>query len=325
MPVPDLPWFVYLMLLGPLLLVLGAAAYKTLQVRAAREWPQAPGKVVVSKAEVRETRVIDSDREDGYRNEQRNYANVTYEYSVAGQKLRNNRVSIGEDRGNFQVAETIAKYPVGAVVTVYYNPLHPKEAVLERDLPKGLWGCLGIGTAVVLAIVFGSAFGLNQLSAFASKHLADPKLSPLVIAFGAFGCVIALFALALQKQASLAKKWPVVTGTIQVSGLEQYRAAQSDGRRGQVMYQRKVSYTYSYDGNSYTSMQASLASNVASSSGWLVSKFTNAYRDGAAVKVWVNPDNPSEATLEQGIGFAWVLWVLAAAFAGLSYYTATHG
>src|SRR5215213_5483923 len=97
MLVPDLPWFAYLILLGPLLLLLGVAAYKTLQVRAAREWPQAPGKVVVSKAEVRETRVIDSDREDGYRHEQRNYAKIIYEYSVAGQKLRNNRVSIGED------------------------------------------------------------------------------------------------------------------------------------------------------------------------------------------------------------------------------------
>jgi hypothetical protein len=325
MPVPDLPWFVYLMLLAPLLLVLGVAAYKTLQVRAAREWPSAAGKVVVSEAEVRETRVIDSDREDGFRNEQRNYANIVYEYSVAGQKLRNNRVSIGEDRGNFEVAETIAKYPVGAIVTVYYNPLHPNEAVLERDLPKGLWGCLGIGTVIVLGIVFGSAFGLNKLSESAAAHLADPKLSPLVIAFGAFGCVIALFALALQKQASLARKWPVVTGTIKLSGIEQYRTATTNRTRGQVMYQRKVSYTYSYNGNSYTNMHASLASNVASSSGWLVSKFTKAYQDGAAVKVWVNPDNPSEATLEQGIGFAWVLWLLAAGFAGITYYTAVHG
>jgi hypothetical protein len=324
--VPDLPWFVYLMLVAPLLLVLGAAAYKTLQVRAIREWPQAAGKVVVSKAEVRETRVIDSDREDGYRNEQRNYANIVYEYSVAGAKLRNNRVSIGEDRGNFQVAETIAKYPVGTIVTVYYNPLHPKEAVLERDLPKGLWGCLGIGTVVVLGIVFGSAFGLNQLSAFVATRLADPKVSPLVIAFGAFGCVIALFALALQKQASLAKKWPVVSGTIKLSGLEQYRAARSDdGRRGQVMYQRKVSYTYTYNDQSYTSMQASLASNVASSSGWLMRKFNTAYQDGAKVKVWVNPANPSEATLEPRAGFVRVLWLLVVAFAGLTYYTAVHG
>lgn len=323
---PDLPWFVYLMLLGPLLLLLGAAAYKTFQVRAAREWPQAAGKVVVSEAEVRETRVIDSDRESGYRTEQRNYANIVYEYSVAGQKLRNNRVSIGEDRGNSGVAETVAKYPVGAVVTVYYNPLHPKEAVLERDLPKGLWGCLGIGTAVVLAIVFGSAFGLHQLSEFAAGHLANPTVSPLVIAFGVFGFVIALFALAFQRQARLAGKWPVVTGTIELSGLEQYRAARTDdGRRGQVMYQRKVLYTYIYQGNSYTGTHASLASNVASSSDWLTRKFTPPYQDGAEVKVWVNPDNPSEATLEPRAPLAWFLWLLVVAFAGLAYYTAVHG
>ena len=186
---PDLPWFVYAMLLAPLGLILGAAAYKTLQARAAREWPSTAGKVAVSNAEVRNVKVMDSDREDGHRFEERNFANIVYEYSVAGRKLRNNRVSIGEDRGNFEVAETVARYPVGAVVTVYYNPLHPNEAVLERDLPKGMWGCLGIGTAIVLAIVFGSAIGLHQISEFVSQRLVDPKLSPLVVGLGAFGVV----------------------------------------------------------------------------------------------------------------------------------------
>ena len=107
----------------------------------------------MSEAEVRKVKVMDSDRAEGHRFEERNFADIVYEYSVAGRKLRNNRVSIGENLGNFQVAETIAKYPVGTAVTVYYNPLHPDQAVLERDLPKGLWGCLGVGTAIVLAIV----------------------------------------------------------------------------------------------------------------------------------------------------------------------------
>ncbi|MEP6841156.1 MAG: DUF3592 domain-containing protein [Bradyrhizobium sp.] len=323
---PDLPWYVYAMLLAPLGLILFAAAYKSLQVRAAREWPSTPGKVVVSKAEVRKIRVIDSDREDGHRFEERNFANVVYEYAVAGKKLRNNRVSIGEDLGNFEVPETIAKYPAGMAVTVYYNPLHPNEAVLERDLPKGLWGCLGIGTAVVLAIVFGSAFGLHHITDFLATRLNDPKLSVLVVALGGFGFVISLFALALQKQSSLAKKWPVVTGTIKLSGIEQYRAAPTDHQsRGQVMYQRKVNYTYSYNNISYTNMHASLASNVASTSGWLVGKFTTAYQEGAAVKVYVNPANPAEATLEPGIGLAWVIWIVAAGFWIGAYYVATHG
>ena len=323
---PDLPWFVYAMLLAPLGLILVAAAYKSLQVRAARDWPSAPGKVVISKAEVRDVEVIDSDRQDRHRIEQRNFANIVYEYSVAGKKLRNNRVSIGEDRGNFQVAETIAKYPVGSIVMVYYNPLHPDEAVLERDLPKGLWGCLGIGTAIVLAIVFGSAFGLHQLTEFASKHLTNSKVSPFVVAMSTFGFLIALFGLALHRQASLAMKWPVVTGIVKLSDIEQYRAAPSEGSsHGQTMYQRRVSYIYKYNNLTYTNAQAVFASSVASSSSWPVRKSTTDYKNGASVKVWVNPDNPAQATLEPRAGFVWVIWLAAVAIWGVAYYAAVHG
>jgi uncharacterized protein DUF3592 len=324
--VPDLPWFVYAMLLAPLGLILAAAAYKTLQARAAREWPSTAGKVVVSKAEVRKVKVTDSDREEGHRFEERNFADIIYEYSVAGRKLRNNRVSIGEDLGNFQVAETIAKYPVGAVVTVYYNPLHPDQAVLDRDLPKGMWGCLGIGAGIVLAIVFGSAIGLHRITEFVTTRIPHPENSAASVAFGAFGTVVALFALAMHRQASVASKWPVVSGTIKLSEIEQYRTALKDGSsRGQTMYERKVSCTYKYNNVSYTNVHASLASNVASTSIWLVRKFTTTYKNGATVKVWVNPDNPSQATLEPRTGFVWVLWLAAVAIWGVAYYAAVHG
>jgi len=220
--VPDLPWFVYAMLLAPLGLLLVAAVVKTWQAREARSWPQVPGKVVTSVAEMREVRVSDDDREEGYRLESRNFANVTYEYSAGGRKLSNNRISIGEDVGNFQVAENLAKYPAGSIVTVYYNPRHPDQAVLERDLPKGLWGCLGIGTAIVLAIIFGSAFGLNQSYEFLAHHIARPDLAGLVVGFGAFGLFIALMGLAVRRQASMASRWPVVPGTIKLSEMEEY-------------------------------------------------------------------------------------------------------
>lgn len=256
---PDVPLFVYAMLLAPLGLILVAAAWKTWQAREARKWPSTPGKVVISKSELRDVTVTDSDREGGRKVEQRNFANIVYEYSVAGKKLRNNRVSIGEDLGNFQVAETIAKYPAGRMVMVYYNPLHPQQAVLERDLPKGMWGCLGIGTAIVLAILFGSAIDLHRLTEFASTRLADPKVSALVVALGAFGFVVALFALALLRRASLARKWPVVPGTIKTSSLDQFVGASEPGARGQVMFQSKVSFAYRFNDIDYVSQQASSA------------------------------------------------------------------
>ena len=323
---PDIPWFVYAMLLAPFGLILVAATWKYLQVRAASDWPSTFGKVIVSTSEVRNVEVLDDTREERKRTEKRNFANIVYEYTVSGQKLTNNRVSIGEDLGNFQVAETIAKYPVGTIVTVYYNPLHPGEAVLERDLPKGMWGCLGIGTAIVLAIVFGSAFGLHQITEFVSTRIPQHGNPAAAVAFAAFGTVVALFALILHRQASLAMKWPVVTGTIKLSDIEQYRAAPQDGgSRGQIMYQRKVSFTYTYNNISYTSAHARLASSVASTSRWLVRKSTTDYQNGATVRVWVNPGNPSEATLEPRTGFVWVLWLAAAAIWGVAYYAAVHG
>ena len=325
---PDLPWYVYAMLLAPLALVLFAAAYKTLQVRAARAWPSTPGKVFISNSEVRDVRVLDESREDNHRIERRNFANIVYQYSVAGKQLRNNRISIGEDRGNFEVAETIAKYPVGTSVTVFYNPLHPNEAVLERDLPKGLWGCLGIGTAIVLAIVFGGVFGLNRLTAFVATRLANPRFSPMVVVFGVFGLVIAMFALAMRRQSQLAQHWPVVPGIIKMSDAQQYRNAPTkNGRRGEIMYQRQVSVAYTYNNVAYTCIEGSLATGANSTSGWLMRKFTTAYQDGASVNAYVNPANPSEATLDPrgGIILIWILGLLALAFWGLAYFVATHG
>ena len=325
---PNLPWFVYAMLLAPLGLILIAAIVKTWQAREARSWPQTRGKVVTSAAEVREVRVSDDEREEGYRLESRNFANVVYEYSVNGRKVSCNRISIGEDLGNFQVAEQLQKYPAGKIVTVYYNPRHPDQAVLERDLPKGLWGCLGIGSAIVLAIILGSAFGLNQSYAYLARHIARPDLAGLVVAFGAFGLVIALMGWAVRRQASMATRWPVVPGTIKLSEMEEYHQASEPGSaRGVEMFGKRVSYTYSYQNVSYTNECARVASETPASSDKMLQRLLSRYQDGATVEVHVNPDNPAEATLDaRGDGrFAWVLWGLAAIFAAAALFVATRG
>ncbi|UZE48777.1 DUF3592 domain-containing protein [Rhodopseudomonas sp. P2A-2r] len=323
---PDIPWYAYAIVLSPAVLFLIAATWKYLQVRAASDWPSTPGKVVVSTSEVRDVKVIDDTRADRQRLEQRNFANIVYEYTVSGQKLRNNRVDIGENRGNFEVAETIARYPVGADVTVYYNPRHPRDAVLERDLPKGAAGCLAWGIVIVLVIVFGGAFGGKHMADYVAAHLADPKLSPLVMALGAFGFFIALFGLALHRQSRLARSWPVVPGVIKLSGVETYQSADSDtGRAGPMMHERKVTYSYRFNHIAYIGSAGSISTSNPSPPRWQMRLFGMDYQNGAAVRVFVNPANPTDSTLNPGGGAAWFLWAIAAGFAVAAGYVATHG
>lgn len=319
---PDIPWFVYAMLLAPVGLIVFAAIYKYLEVRRASDWPSVPGKVVIAKPEVRRVKVIDSNREVGHRFEERNFANVTYEYVIAGQTYRNNRVTIGEDRGNFEVAETIARYPVGTQVTVYYNPNRRAEAVLERDMPPGIWGCLGWMVAIAVAGVFGSAIGFNKLTEAVSTRVAN---APLTVALGAFGAVTALIALAIQRHARQARRWPVTRGTIATSGLERFRAAREDNRRGSIMFKAVISYTYSFNGASYTGTVASLGGEVSSTSDRAVQRWVKRYRDGQAVDVYVNPANPSESVLEPRARGIWVMWAIVAALWALAAFVATRG
>jgi hypothetical protein len=151
-------------------------------------------------------------------------------------------------------------------------------------------------------------------------------MSVPVVALGAFGLVAALFALVLRQQSARAKTWPVVPGVIKLSGLEEYRAAPSDsGRRGPILYERKVSYAYRFNDIAYTSVHASFSSNSRTTSRWVLRLFGMDFQDGASVKVWVNPDNPSEATLDPRAPFGWFLWLIAFGLWAAAYLIATAG
>ncbi len=64
------------------------------------------------------------------------YPVVVYQYEVNGQRYQSQRIKAGEQFINVRVigqAETtVNRYPIGATVTVYYDPKNPAESVLER-------------------------------------------------------------------------------------------------------------------------------------------------------------------------------------------------
>jgi hypothetical protein len=314
---PDLPWFVYAFPLAMVGIIAVAAIYKWLQVRAAADWPHATGKVVVSTSIVRKVKTFDDDRAGGRGEEERNFAHIVYEYSVAGKKLRNDRVSIGEDLGNFEVAETIARYPVGKIVTVYYNPRTPKDAVLERDAPKGVFGCVIWMVVLGVAGILGSFYGFNQITIFLTERVGN---APIVVALSAMGCVALLFGAALYKHGSTARRWPKVSGRITRSEVDEFRGRIGDDSPLTTLYRPLIAFAYEYNGIKYSGDHAAQAGKVTSNSAFFAKRAVATYPPGKVIEVYVNPQNPSEAMLKPGTGAAWLVLAIGAGLLALAYF-----
>ena len=318
---PDLPWLVYAIPFMFIALIAGAAIYKWLQVRQAANWPSTPGKVVKSGSEVRKVEIFDDNREGGKAEEQRNFAAIVYEYTVSGQKLRNNRVSIGEDLGNFEVAETIARYPVGKVVTVYYNPRRPREAVLEREVPKGVFGCVVWLVVLGTAGILGAFFGFNQITIFLTERVNN---APMVVGLTAMGLVTLLFGWGMHRQAAVARRWPQVTARIGRSEVDEFRGSLDNSSQRTTLYRPQIAYAYEYNGVSYTGSQVSLGAMVTSNSAASAKKLVAQYPPGKTFTVYVNPQNPSESVLSPAVAAGWLIWLIAAGLFGVAYFVATH-
>jgi hypothetical protein len=111
--------------------------------QAATAWPAAPG--IMTRSEV-----IDRGR---FSRGGRYTLHLEYAYSVNGREYHADRFRADPNFfwGEPQVA---AERPVGAAVTVYYNPVDPAKAVLDA----GFSGEAIIGASMILILVF-AVFG----------------------------------------------------------------------------------------------------------------------------------------------------------------------
>ncbi len=115
------------------LLILGGLAfflYRRSQQSAAykqktQSWSTTDGMVLMSSVQVRRTGKSRS-----------TYPVVVYQYTVGSITYQGQRIRAGEQfyRTSIfgQAEQTAARYPVGARVTIYYNPQNPSESCLER-------------------------------------------------------------------------------------------------------------------------------------------------------------------------------------------------
>jgi hypothetical protein len=127
---------------GPIFILVGLALFAgwyllRKKAKATSQWPSTRGRVVAS--DINRYRDTDGEYQEDVR--------VTYNYAVAGTTLRGNRISTSGS-GSGTAKAKLARYKPGTEVDVFYDPLNPVAAVLERKLP---------GNVLVLPIV-GTVF-----------------------------------------------------------------------------------------------------------------------------------------------------------------------
>ena len=120
-----------------------ATAVKMAEAQRAAKWTRASGRIVRSEL-VKEER----------QGKPVKVPAVEYEFTVGVHKYRGKRVSLAEVIAGPDAVGTVARYPVGTSVPVYYDPADPGKSVVDRDLPpffRGIWVFVGVLTVAILA------------------------------------------------------------------------------------------------------------------------------------------------------------------------------
>ncbi|WP_292401627.1 DUF3592 domain-containing protein [Mesorhizobium sp.] len=311
-----------LLLVGFACVVAGMLSVATLlkwrEVRAVSRWLPTPGKILSSRVEAREVTSSGPGSQRRRSTETRSFPAITFEYKVRGETFRSSRYGVQENVGNFAVSETLARFPKGADVTVFYDPSDPAKAVIERTMPDG---ALKFMIQLSAGLVIGAmvlVFSVGGILEAIGPHLPKPQN----LGAGALLLVMGLFTLrmgfAQQLLAEQAARWPVATGHIDVSGLQKFQIR--DGLKGggyrpwRIVFKSRVVYSYSVAGQRYAADRVAFGSNLTASLPGLVSGQSQRYLQGDKVEVHYDPANPAAAVLDCRVRGVWVLWVSASVF-----------
>lgn len=127
------------------------------QSKASLEWPVTNGEILVSK-------VTTIGTDDGTTHS----ADIKYSYRVGGEKYSSNVVAIGGHE--YSPHDLVERYPVGAEVSVAYDPSKPGKAVLE----PGKWT---YGTQRYGMMVMGGALFMAALIDFLFRRSLNERLN----------------------------------------------------------------------------------------------------------------------------------------------------
>jgi len=137
---------------------------------SSQTWPSVEGRIIsasIEKEKVRR-RVISRER-------------IQYVYHVKGKRFVGERVALDPRLLTLRLParQVIKKYPMGALVTVYYNPSRPEESVLEPGFNPYIILIAAAGPFILLIVTILFRYSIRlESSARLKLQLPDEKDIP---------------------------------------------------------------------------------------------------------------------------------------------------
>jgi hypothetical protein len=315
--------FVFLLIICGMFaaLIFVAVVTKLRETLKVARWPSVVGKVIASGVKSRKKQPSDPGY-DFNDTEISNQPRVVYEYKVGNRKYLCERITIKERTGGEELEAILARYPVGASVTVYYDPKKPQSALLERDIP---WGKLVTGVGCLLLFFSGGPLlaGLVYYNAVAwiQPHLVNTGKAPFVTAVGGFGLAALLIALGYTKWVWRARYWPVTSGRIVSSGVEAFQSSDVDSEIEH--FKPSVVYSYVVNGREYRGDRLVLGVKRSSSVRGFAQRQAAKYPVVSEVDVYYDPASPGDSVLNPRSRSYLVPWLIAAGILAFAWAVAT--
>jgi Protein of unknown function (DUF3592) len=298
-------------------LIAGILVWLHIQNFRTRNWLEASGRIRSSKAAAKTVRKLDHVTSDGdlsstttERFETKNFAEITYGFTVGDKMVEGSRIDLGVGSGATEVARTLKRYPEGKIVRVLYDPKDPTSCILERhDLRKLRMGWFAV--VVLSAVMTTGVFGVERFGESLEATMPNPERMPIVVFLCIFGAALALFSRVMGNKARAMQGWTRTMGRIVHSRVEtqQQQREQPGSISFQTLYFPRVGYAYSSGGQSWQ------GDNI----GWTISngspdaaqKIVARFPLESKVEVFFDPDDESISTLARGSSR--IRWLLLAA------------
>lgn len=282
-----------------------------------RHWSTTEGKIIAARSAFQSNRPGDSNF-DSSDSELLNVPRIEFEYQVEGKTLCGSRISLVAHDPRYHPAKaTLARYPVGKIVPVYFDPQDPKNAALERSFTSYDYKMFGLLLAIGLLVPWLIAIYLTQVYLQIKPRVVDPGPAHVITGIIGFGTVFVILSVGAIGTVIKSWFWPATTGRIQTSSVASFRVSGDEWVR--TAYKPRVVYTYELRGQKYTGDRISFSFVLGGMTERKAKRIAARYRAKDEVQVFYNPRRPEESVLRRTAGGMLLFPFLAALFLGVAW------